>query len=302
MDFLHDGARAILKDAGADVDPASKRVRFPRRARRGADRARAARIHAACAQSRAQPRDRRRATSPSARSRARPIPPTATAAAGRATIATTRTSSASGRRFDVIHFWGGYPVEPVDIHASVRHLDALFDMLTLSDKPIHAYSPRPRAQSRRHRDGPDRPRHRRRDAGARAVALHHHQLLLAAAARRADAGGHHPDGAAQPGRRADALHAGRRHGAGDDRRRAGRSRTPRRWPASSLAQIVRPGSPFVYGGFTSNVDMKSGAPAFGTPEYMKTALRRRPARAALRAALPLLQRQRRQHARRAGGL
>ena len=39
-----------------------------------------------------------------------------------------------------------------------------------------------------------------------------------------------------------------------------------------LAQSVRPGSPFVYGGFTSNVDMKSGAPAFGTPEYMKSAL------------------------------
>src|SRR4029077_16771398 len=39
-----------------------------------------------------------------------------------------------------------------------------------------------------------------------------------------------------------------------------------------LAQLVRPGSPFVYGGFTSNVDMKSGAPAFGTPEYMKSAV------------------------------
>ena len=39
-----------------------------------------------------------------------------------------------------------------------------------------------------------------------------------------------------------------------------------------LAQIVRPGAPFVYGGFTSNVDMRSGAPAFGTPEYMKSAI------------------------------
>jgi trimethylamine---corrinoid protein Co-methyltransferase len=39
-----------------------------------------------------------------------------------------------------------------------------------------------------------------------------------------------------------------------------------------LAQTARAGSPFVYGGFTSNVDMKSGAPAFGTPEYMKAAL------------------------------
>jgi trimethylamine--corrinoid protein Co-methyltransferase len=37
----------------------------------------------------------------------------------------------------------------------------------------------------------------------------------------------------------------------------------------TLAQITRPGTPVVYGGFTSNVDMKSGSPAFGTPEYVK---------------------------------
>jgi trimethylamine--corrinoid protein Co-methyltransferase len=34
----------------------------------------------------------------------------------------------------------------------------------------------------------------------------------------------------------------------------------------ALIQLVRPGAPAVYGGFTTNVDMKSGAPAFGTPE------------------------------------
>jgi trimethylamine--corrinoid protein Co-methyltransferase len=39
----------------------------------------------------------------------------------------------------------------------------------------------------------------------------------------------------------------------------------------ALAQIVRPGVPVMYGGFTSNVDMKSGAPAFGTPEYTQAA-------------------------------
>ena len=38
-----------------------------------------------------------------------------------------------------------------------------------------------------------------------------------------------------------------------------------------LTQIVRPGVPVLYGGFTSNVDMRSGAPAFGTPEYTKAA-------------------------------
>ncbi len=39
----------------------------------------------------------------------------------------------------------------------------------------------------------------------------------------------------------------------------------------ALTQIVRPGVPVMYGGFTSNVDMRSGAPAFGTPEYTKAA-------------------------------
>jgi trimethylamine---corrinoid protein Co-methyltransferase len=34
----------------------------------------------------------------------------------------------------------------------------------------------------------------------------------------------------------------------------------------------QPGAPVMYGGFTSNVDMQSGAPAFGTPEYVRTAM------------------------------
>ena len=38
-----------------------------------------------------------------------------------------------------------------------------------------------------------------------------------------------------------------------------------------LTQIVRPGAPVIYGGFTSNVDMRTGSPAFGTPEYVQAA-------------------------------
>ena len=38
----------------------------------------------------------------------------------------------------------------------------------------------------------------------------------------------------------------------------------------TLAQIVRPGAPVVYGSFASNVDMKSGAPVFGTPEHIRS--------------------------------
>ncbi len=40
----------------------------------------------------------------------------------------------------------------------------------------------------------------------------------------------------------------------------------------ALVQLVRPGSPVVYGAFTSNVDMRSGAPAFGTPENARATL------------------------------
>jgi trimethylamine---corrinoid protein Co-methyltransferase len=36
----------------------------------------------------------------------------------------------------------------------------------------------------------------------------------------------------------------------------------------ALCQMLRPGTPCVMGGFTSNVDMRTGSPAFGTPEYV----------------------------------
>ncbi len=37
----------------------------------------------------------------------------------------------------------------------------------------------------------------------------------------------------------------------------------------ALVQLTRPGAPVLYGSFTSNVDMRSGSPAFGTPENAK---------------------------------
>ena len=39
--------------------------------------------------------------------------------------------------------------------------------------------------------------------------------------------------------------------------------------AITLAQLTQPGAPVLYGGFASNVNMKSGSPAFGTPEHIK---------------------------------
>ena len=40
----------------------------------------------------------------------------------------------------------------------------------------------------------------------------------------------------------------------------------------TLVQLIHPGAPSVIGGFTSNVDMRTGSPAFGTPEYVLATL------------------------------
>jgi trimethylamine--corrinoid protein Co-methyltransferase len=40
---------------------------------------------------------------------------------------------------------------------------------------------------------------------------------------------------------------------------------------ATFSQVVKPGAPIIYGSFASNVDMQSGAPALGTPEYTKAA-------------------------------
>ncbi|MEM6467561.1 MAG: trimethylamine methyltransferase family protein, partial [Pseudomonadota bacterium] len=42
--------------------------------------------------------------------------------------------------------------------------------------------------------------------------------------------------------------------------------------AITLGQLARPGAPMCYGTFTSNVDMKSGSPAFGTPAHFQASL------------------------------
>lgn len=40
----------------------------------------------------------------------------------------------------------------------------------------------------------------------------------------------------------------------------------------TLAQLAHPGAPLLYGSFLSNVDMKSGSPAFGTPTHLQATL------------------------------
>ena len=45
-----------------------------------------------------------------------------------------------GHMLNSIHTFAGFPVEPIDLHASIRHLEAAYDAHTLTDKSFHIYS------------------------------------------------------------------------------------------------------------------------------------------------------------------
>jgi len=170
-----------------------------------------------------------------------------------------------------VHFLAGYPVEPIDLHASIRHLDATFDALTLTDKPFHAYS----LGRQRNRDCLEMVRIAR---GVDDETLEREPSIFtvinSSSPLRLDTPMLHGimefssrnqivvmtpftlAGAMAPVTLAGAL----------------AQQNAEALAGIAFTQVVRPGAPAVYGGFTSNVDMQSGAPAFGTPEYMRTAM------------------------------
>jgi trimethylamine--corrinoid protein Co-methyltransferase len=170
--------------------------------------------------------------------------------------------------FNCIHVAGGYPVEPIDIHPSIRHLDCLYEKLTLTDKVVHAYS----LGAGRVEDVMEMVRlagglsHEEFDARPRMYTninsvspLKHDFPMLDGAMRLARRG--QPvvvtpftlAGAMAPVTMAGAVALSLAEGLS----------------AIALLQYLNPGCPVAIGTFTSNVDMKSGAPAFGTPEYIR---------------------------------
>ena len=270
MDFLDPDARALLRAAGADVDPDSQRVRFA-----------GAMVLEYVAKAPAT--FTLHTTNPAHK-----------LAIGGDMMAFGSVASApnvngldGGRRvgnqadyqnllrlcqcLNAVHFIGGYPVEPIDIHASVRHLDATFDALTLTDKPIHAYS----LGRQRNQDCLELVRIAR---GVDEATLENEPSIFtvinSSSPLRLDA----------PMLQGMMEFAARNQvivmtpftlaGAMAPVTLAGALSQQNAEALAGIAftQIVRPGAPVVYGGFTSNVDMQSGAPAFGTPEYMRTAM------------------------------
>ncbi|MDA9930026.1 trimethylamine methyltransferase family protein [Alphaproteobacteria bacterium] len=170
--------------------------------------------------------------------------------------------------FNCIHFNCGYPVEPIDIHASVRHLDAHYDMLTLTDKVVHAYSLGAEriedvmemvriAGGLSHDEFSARP-HMFTNINSSSP-LKHDWSMLDGAMRVAKRG---QVVVVSPFTLAGAMAPVTIAGAITQQNAEGLA-------AIALLQLVRPGAPVIYGAFTSNVDMKTGAPAFGTPEYVR---------------------------------
>jgi trimethylamine--corrinoid protein Co-methyltransferase len=166
---------------------------------------------------------------------------------------------------------GGYPVEPVDIHPSIRHLECIRDLATLTDKVFHIYS----LGRERNLDGIEIARIARgisreqllKEPSVYTIINTNSPLkldipMMEGIIQMSSAGQvvivtpFTLSGAMAPVTIAGALV----------------QQNAEALAGIAFTQMVRKGAPVGYGGFTSNVDMKSGAPAFGTPEYMKAQL------------------------------
>lgn len=172
---------------------------------------------------------------------------------------------------NIIQCTGGYPVEPTDIHPSIRHLECIRDLATLTDKPFHIYS----LGRERNVDGIEIARIVRGIGGEQLLSEPScYTIINTNSPLKLDVpmleGIIQMSGVGQivivtpftlAGAMAPVTVAG-----------ALVLQNAEALAGIAFTQMVRKGAPVGYGGFTSNVDMKSGAPAFGTPEYMKAQL------------------------------
>jgi trimethylamine--corrinoid protein Co-methyltransferase len=176
-----------------------------------------------------------------------------------------------GQSLTPIHFLAGYPVEPVDIHHGVRHLHATFDALTLMDKAIHCYS----LGRQRNIDVLEMVRISRGiDEATIDLEPSVFTVVNSSSPLRLDAPMLQGIMAFAARNQVVCITPFTLSGAMAPVTLAGAlaQQNAEALAAIVLTQVVRTGAPVIYGGFTSNVDMQSGAPAFGTPEYMRTAM------------------------------
>ena len=176
-----------------------------------------------------------------------------------------------GQVLNAVHTVAGYPVEPMDLHPSVRHLHATHDMLTLSDKVPFVYS----LSRQRNLDAIEMTRIAR---GVDDTTLEGqpslYSVINASTPLRYDTVMLHGIQEMSARNQCIVITPFTLAGAMAPVTVAGALVLQNAEALAGIAytQVVRPGAPVIYGGFTSNVDMRSGAPAFGTPEYWQACL------------------------------
>ena len=172
---------------------------------------------------------------------------------------------------NIVHLFGGYPVEPIDLPPETRHLDCTDSFIRLGDKVFFAYA----LGRQRILDGIEMTRIAR---GATSEQMLREPSLItvvnSSSPLRID--GPMLEGVIEMARHNQVmvLTPFTLSGAMAPATIVGAlvQQNAEALAGLAFAQIVNPGAPVMYGGFTSNVDMKSGAPAFGTPEYTRAAL------------------------------
>jgi trimethylamine--corrinoid protein Co-methyltransferase len=175
------------------------------------------------------------------------------------------------QKFNIVHMVGGYPVEAIDLPPSTRHLDSLSAAVRLTDKVFHAYS-----------------LGRQRILDALEIIRIAHGLTNEQLSRQPSLftvvntssplrlDGPMIEGLIEMAKLSQVVVVTpfTLSGAMAPVSLAGAlaQQNAEALATIALIQMVNRGAPVMYGGFTSNVDMKSGSPAFGTPEYTKAAL------------------------------
>ncbi len=270
MDFLHPEALEILGTAGAAVEPDSDRVRFDREmiAEAIASVPVSFDLHA-----RNPDRDLTMGGNHINFAMVASPPNSSDSDRGRrvGNFADFSNLVRLGHTLNAVHLFGGYPVEAVDLPPSTRPLDCLAAFVTMSDKVFHAYS----LGRQRILDGLEIVRIGRgisMEQLAREPSLF--TVVNTSSPLRLD--GPMIEGVIEMARMGQPVVVTpfTLAGAMAPAALAGALAQQNAEALATIAftQIINPGAPVMYGGFTSNVDMKSGAPAFGTPEYTRAAL------------------------------
>ncbi len=270
VEFLSETALARLKAAGADVDPDASVARF--------DRGLVTELVArAPSEFTLTPRNPERAVTFGANRIAFNSvggPPNASDLDGGrrpGTFADYRNFIRLTQSLNILHLCGGVPIAPIDLDAETRHLDCVRAILADSDKAWHATG----LGRRRMSDAIDMlciARGMTRDEIRNEPGVF--TTINVNSPRRID--GPMLDGlmeAAENGQ-AVSLTPFTLSGAMSPATIPGAlvQQNAEGLAGIAFVQAVAPGAPVFYGGFTSNVDMKTGAPAFGTPEYAKACL------------------------------